>query len=241
MKWVHRIRFGACPQCRLISKAIVGNDTKGAMMLDRTDTEVNSDEDHGGDGPTSSPEQRFTRSYFPIRQAEDPGHDQAGQQSGEDDRLQDESNIQGVPSRVERKEGTDTIVIGPIHENVAECSQQTKQPQNTPARGEDRRLVAETMPKPNDASNGESDEGSTEEGVRDPAMMLKARDWPAKTPEDIHVRSLGCQGHAQRCVSGPTIEASTRETGSGKKMSDGFHIVVIFNRYTSGFYNARYV
>ena len=79
------------------------------------------------------------------------------------------------------------------------------------------------MPKPHDQSHGESDEGRSQESVRDAAVMLKTGYWAAKTPKHIEIRRFRSERHGQGSVSGPAIESRAAQACAGEEMSDGFH------------------
>ncbi len=78
-------------------------------------------------------------------------------------------------------------------------------------------------PEPDDAGNGERDQGRAKKGVRDAAVMLEAGHRPAESPEHIQVGRLGGQGHGQRSVGRFAIKAGAAEACAGKEMRDGFH------------------
>ena len=79
------------------------------------------------------------------------------------------------------------------------------------------------MPDPNHTGDGQRDQRRTQKSVGNAAVMLKARYRPAETPEDINIGRLGGQGHGQRSVGRPAIEAGAGKACAGEEMRDGFH------------------
>ena len=79
------------------------------------------------------------------------------------------------------------------------------------------------MPEVDGSGDGKGDEGRSEQGVGDAAVMLEGGDGTAECPEYVEVRGLGGEGHGEGCVGGAAIESGAGETGSGEEVGDWFH------------------
>ena len=78
--------------------------------------------DHGeesGDGPALSPERRAARSYLAADEAEEGRGDEGDQEDEKEDRFEDKDEGAGVPAGIEGKEGAETVVVGPIEQQMA--------------------------------------------------------------------------------------------------------------------------
>ncbi len=73
------------------------------------------------DGPAASAEAGSAAADFAFGEAEEAGDDERGEEQCPDDRFSDEDKTAGVPARVERKERTDAVVVGPVEQDVAEA------------------------------------------------------------------------------------------------------------------------
>ena len=89
------------------------------------------------------------------------------------------------------------------------------------------------MPEPNNTGHGEGDERGAQKSMGYAAVVLEARNRPAKAQKNIQVRSLGGQGHGQRSVGSSAIKSGAAQACAGEKVRDRFH--VILNKMGPGF------
>lgn len=82
------------------------------------------------------------------------------------------------------------------------------------------------MPKPNHSRYRQGYKRRPQECVRNTAMLRKAGNRSAQTPQHIDIRRLRPQRHRQNSVGSLPIEAGAGKTCAGEEMSDGFHRIV---------------
>src|SRR5208282_1072246 len=63
------------------------------------------------------------------------GENQAERERDEEDGFDDKDDVPGIPALGERPEGTDSVVVGEVEENVAEASEAGVGKEQSPARG----------------------------------------------------------------------------------------------------------
>ena len=69
----------------------------------------------------------------------------------------------------------------------------------------------EAVPEVDGSGGGEGDEGCSEKGVGDAAVVLEGGDRAAECPEHVEVGRFGGEGHGEGCVGGAAVEAGAGE------------------------------
>ena len=81
-----------------------------------------SDADEGGDGPAAASEARSLCADFAADEAEERWGDEGCEEHYEHYWLDDEDDRAGVPAGIEREEGAEAVVVGPVEREMAEES-----------------------------------------------------------------------------------------------------------------------
>ena len=102
---------------------IVADEVFGLGVLHiAADTRAANDSAEREDGHAAAAKGRrgAARTDFTFGEAEDAGDDERGDEKHPHDRLGDEDEAAGIPARIERKERTHAVVVGPVEQDVAE-------------------------------------------------------------------------------------------------------------------------
>ena len=135
---------------------------------------------------------------------------------------------------VEGKEGADTIVVGPVKEQMAEQGDEGEAIEEAPPDWHGLLgwvngfifLSAQTpaMEQPYGSDDESRFQWQAKEGVGPAAMVLEACEGSSDRPERVEIGSFGCEGHCEGGVGGLTVEASAGEDSACHQVGDGFHI-----------------
>jgi hypothetical protein len=206
----------------------LGGEVEGFGVLAGAEDPESGHGEEGEDGPASAGEGGLAFADLGVDEAEEPGASERQEQQQKQDGLEDEDEGAGVPSRVEREEGAQAVVVGPVQEEVREEGKEGEEIKLGPANGGMGQLGLRAAGA--DAVQGvESggDEGGferdAEESVGDAAMMLEAYEGAAQRPEGVDVRELGGDDHGGGGIGCATVEAGARENRAGEDVSDWLH------------------
>ena len=201
-------------------------------MLNKANGPERDHAEKGGDSPAPAAEGGPACAYFAADEAEEGRGDESDQEDEKEDGLEDEDERAGVPARVERKEGAEAVVVGPVQQEVTkqgdegEAVEQSAQRMGAlgglleVARRVRQRWKSQIAPTTIAASNG-----MPEEGVGPSAMMLKGSDGAFDGPENVEVGRFGSERHGNGGVGCFAVEPGSGEAGSGHQVGYGFHSV----------------
>ena len=80
-----------------------------------------------------------------------------------------------------------------------------------------------TMDEPDDTHDNARFEGQTDKRVGPSAVMFEGSDRAFDQPQDIEIRSFGCERHGQGGVGRLTVETGARKAGSGHEVGYRVH------------------
>src|ERR1700709_765937 len=98
---------------------------------------------------------------------------------------------------IERKEGTQAVVVGPVEQEMTEQGEEREAVEQAPAYGGLGRLAgdgstgAPAVEEPDTSDDERGLEGKAEEGVGPSTMMLEGSDGAVDRPEDVEVGNFG--------------------------------------------------
>ena len=162
-------------------------------------------------------------------------------------RLGDEDKAASIPAGIEGEEGADSVVVGPVKEDVAEGCDESSEIDPLPSDGlrpgthwgsgfRRRSGFSSTgatafdpaVVEPGGTYRGRGNEGHGDESVGDAAMVLETFDGAGKSPDDVEVGGFGGEHGSQRGVGSFAIESGASDAGAGQEVGDGFHSVLEF-------------
>jgi hypothetical protein len=121
-KGVPRIGFDTDTVNRIEGDGVVADEAFSLCVLDIAETPEEEDSAERKDGHAAAAKGRrgAAGAYLAVGEAEDAGNDERGEEEHPNDRFGDENEATGIPARVEGKERTHAVVVGPVKEDMAE-------------------------------------------------------------------------------------------------------------------------
>src|ERR1700687_631997 len=132
-----------------------------------------------------------------VDQRKQCGENQSQRENDEQDGLDDEHDVPGNPALGEWPEGTHSIVISEVEENVAETGQAGIGEEQSPARGQIRiaGLTAAQAPEQIDKSNDHGGhERHAEKRMGEAAVMVQTECGASEAAQDVEVGGFSRQG-----------------------------------------------
>ena len=113
----------------------VGGELEGVLLLHGAPAPEGDEGGECEDGPASSTVGFAADADFGVDEAEEGWGNEREEQDHEDDWLEDEDDGACVPAGVEREEGSDSVVVGPVKQDVAEEGDEREGVEESPADG----------------------------------------------------------------------------------------------------------
>jgi len=135
--------------------------------------------------------------------------------------------VPGIPPLPKRPEGTDTVIVGEVEQNVAEAGDVCVCKQQSPSRRKIR-IPRPAASQPPHQVNEPDDQGryqeQAQERVGESAMMGKGEHRPAESAQNIKIGRLGSQSHGGCGQRGLAIETGASHARAGQEVCDWFQI-----------------
>lgn len=162
---------------------------------------------------------------FFIHQPKQSGQHKTSDKKKQNEWLDDEHDVPGIPPLRKRPEWTHTVVVSEIQQNVAHSGEACVQKQQSPMRRKLRIVGSSPSKTPDKIDESHHHAGydrNAYERVSEAAMMSEAERRAAKLSNHIQVRRFRSQRESSGGKCSLAVQSRAAQTGARKEMGDRF-------------------
>ena len=195
------------------------------LVVAKSPDTKDGEESEGGSETAGRSVAVAARADFLIDEREERRNDEAEEECDEQSGLEDGDDVPGDPTLGKGPERANAVAVCVVEEDVAEAGETGIGVEQAPTRREigiASFAAAHAPEQVHESDDRGGDDGDSEEGMREAAMVIEGEGGATEAAEDVEVGGFGGERERGRGESGFAIEAEASEVGAEEEVSDGF-------------------